>query len=96
MELIDVISLAHFDDPRVGAVSRKQRLRIPVNVAEHLVSLGVVQYVNPIPAAVIETPKIEPVLVGGDEPSTSLQPEPVSLDPTASLFRRGRRKKTSE
>lgn len=96
MELIDVISLAHFDDPRVGAVSRKQRLRIPMPVAEHLVSLGVVQYVNPTSAAVIETHKTEPEVVGGDEPSMSLPPEPVSLDPTATLFRRGRRKKTSE
>jgi hypothetical protein len=96
MELIEVIANSHFEDSRIGAVSRKQRLRIGKQLAEHLVSLGLVDYVNPPQAVVYENPKIEPEVVGGDEPSMSLPPERVLPEKTATLFRRGRPKKTSE
>jgi hypothetical protein len=96
MELIEVIANSHFEDSRIGAVSRKQRLRIGKELAVQLVSLGLVEYANPQKAAVAETPKIDPVVVGGDEPSMSLPQEQASQEETATLFRRGRRKKTSE
>lgn len=96
MELIEVIARTHFSDSRIGSVSRKQRIRIPKDVAEHLISLDLVEYLNPIKAVVESPVKIEATELGGDEPSTLSQPEPVLQEETATLFRRGRRKKTSE
>jgi len=96
MELIEVIAKSHFEDTRIGAVSRKQRLRIGKQLAEQLVDLGLVDYLNPPQAVVIENHKTEPEVVGGDEPSMSLPPEQALPEVTARLFRRGRPKKTSE
>lgn len=96
MELIDVIAKAHFENPNLGAVSRKQRLRIGKPLAEYLASLDLVDYVNPPQAAVKESPKIEATDRGGDEPSTSSQPDQAYEEAIVSPFRRGRRKKTDE
>lgn len=46
MEKIEVVATSHFSDSRIGSVSRKQRLFIPVQVAEDLHSIGLVQYPN--------------------------------------------------
>lgn len=94
MELIDVIAKAHFENPQTGAVSRKQKLRIGKELAEYLSSLGLVDFVNPTQAAVREYPKTVATDLGGDEPSTSSQPDQASQSETAKVFRRGRRRKT--
>lgn len=96
MELIEVVARTHFSDSRIGSVSRKQRIRLPKDVAAHLVTLELVEYANPIQAAVKQNPKTEPEALGGDEPPMSSQPDVASLEPTVNVFRRGRRKKTSE
>lgn len=96
MELIEVVARTHFSDSRIGSVSRKQRIRLPKDVAEHLVLLELVDYLNPPVAVVKQTPKIEAASLGGDEPSMSSQQDQVSQEETATLFRRGRRKKSSE
>lgn len=96
MELIDVIARAHFDNPKVGAVTRKQRLRIGKDLAEHLAALDLIEYVNPPKTEVKEYPKIEATDLGGDEPSMLSQPDQASVEETATVFRRGRRKKTAE
>jgi len=46
MEKVEVVATSHFSDSRIGSVSRKQRLFIPVQVAEDLHSIGLVQYPN--------------------------------------------------
>ena len=94
MELIDVIAKAHFENPQTGAVSRKQKLRIGKQLAEYLASLDLVDFVNPPQAAVREYPKTEATDLGGGEPSTLSQQDQVLPEPTATVFRRGRRRKT--
>jgi hypothetical protein len=96
MQLIEVISLAHFEDTRIGSVTRKQRLRISADLADHLYGMGLIQYANPQQAVVIESPKTEPVHLGGDAPQSLSQPEPVSQSETVKVFRRGRRSKMGE
>ena len=96
MELIEVIAKSHFEDSRIGAVSRKQRLRIPKELAEFLVNLDLVDYINPPLALVKQPPQIEAADTGGDELPSWSPPELVSQSQTAQTLRRGRRKKTVE
>jgi hypothetical protein len=96
MELIEVIAKSHFEDTRIGAVSRKQRLRIPKELAEFLVNLDLVDYINPPLALVKQTPQIEATESGGDEPQSWSQPEQVSQSETVQAPKRGRRRKTGE
>ena len=96
MELIEVIAKSHFEDSRIGAVSRKQRLRIPKELAEFLVKLDLVDYINPPLALVKQPPQTEATDAGGDELPSWSPPEQVLPETTAPLFRRGRRKKTGE
>ena len=46
MEKVEVVALSHFSDSRIGSISRKQRLFVPVNVAEDLHSIGLIEYPN--------------------------------------------------
>jgi hypothetical protein len=94
MQLIDVVAKAHFENPQTGAVSRKQRMRIDVHLAQYLEGLGLIDYLNPPVATVREYPKTEAVSLGGDVSSTLSQPEAVSQSETVSILRRGRRRKT--
>ena len=96
MELIEVVAKAHFENPQTGAVARKQRLRIDVHLANYLESLGLIDCVNPIVAAVREHPKTEATSLGGDAPQSLSQPEPALPSETVTLSRRGRRRKTGE
>ena len=96
MELVDVVAMAHFENPQTGAVSRKQRLRISKQLADYLDSLGLVTFVNPIVTAVREYPKTEATDLGGDEPSTLSPQAPAALSETAKIFRRARRRKAGE
>lgn len=83
-EIVDVISLAHFSDTRVGAVSRKQRIRLPIQVAEELEMLGLVAQINPKPTTAIKTQSTEALGGGGGElsqlsPVGQASPKPTAL-----------------
>lgn len=93
-EIVDVIAKAHFSDARIGAVGRKQRLRIPKQLAEYLVSLDMVDFVNPPVVATQEILSIEPAESGVEQPSAVSQPAQVLLEQTAKPSRRGRKKTT--
>jgi len=94
MELVSVICKAHFEDTRIGAVSRKQVVRVPVHVAQELASLDLVEIRDPLPAVSQKRP--EPEVDGGVEPHISSLAEEVFPTETVSLSRRGRRKKEVE
>jgi hypothetical protein len=64
MEKVEVVALSHFSDSRIGSVSRKQRLIIPINVAEDLHSIGLVEYPN-TQATAKKKPQIGPLADGG-------------------------------
>lgn len=90
MELVEVVALAHFEDTRIGAVSTKQRTRIPKPIAEQLIGLGLVKYANPTQAVVKEPVKTEVAVDGGDEPLESLPQGQALPEPIATFSRRGR------
>ena len=81
MQKVEVIATGHFTDTRIGSVSRKQRLFIPVNVAEDLHSIGLVDYANPQAATAKRSPPTGPLAVGGGELPASL-PVGQALQPT--------------
>lgn len=90
MELVDVVATAHFSDTRIGALSRKQRTSIPRHVAEELIKLGVIQYVNP-PAAVAQQPApTAPAVDGGEPLSVSSPVDQASLPRTRKQSRRNK------
>ena len=84
MEFIEVIATSHFSDSRIGSVSRKQKLRVPVQVAEDLISLELVAYVNPPETTASEPQSTAPQDAGGDESSVSSQADQASVNETAS------------
>lgn len=84
MELIEVVATAHFTDTRVGAVSRKQRLRLPVMLAEELESLSLVKPLNPHSTTATNPQQTAPQDVGGGESSVSSQAGQASQNETAS------------
>lgn len=47
MELVEIIALTHFEDSRIGSVSKKMRLKVSSVVADDLQSIGVIEIVNP-------------------------------------------------
>lgn len=85
MEMIEVVATAHFTDTRFGAVSRKQKLHLPLEVFEQLEPLGLVQRVNPTAATASAPQSTAPQDVGGGESPASSPAAPVSLSKTASL-----------
>lgn len=95
-EIVDVIAKAHFFDERIGAVGRKQRLRIPKQLAEYLVSLDMVDFVNPQQVAPQEPNSTEPVESGVEQPSVVSQPAQASPKRTATPSRRSSRKTAGE
>jgi hypothetical protein len=96
MEIVDIIAKAHFEDSRLGAVARKQRMRVARPLAEYLVSLGLVDFVDPTQAVVTQSPKTEPESLGGDEPQPLSLPDQALPDTTATVSRRGRKRKAGE
>jgi hypothetical protein len=96
MELIEVICKAHFEDTRIGAVSRKQVVRVPIHVAKELASLDLVTIKDPLPAVSQVQPRIEVALDGGEEPPMSLPEAQVSISETPKPSRRGRRTRVDE
>jgi hypothetical protein len=93
MELVDVVCNAHFTDTRIGAVSRKQIIKLPVHIAKDLASLDLVTIRDPIPAVLQARPQIAQKPDGGAEPPQSLQEDQVSTDETPKPSRRGRPRK---
>lgn len=85
MELIEVIALSHFTDSRIGGASRKQKLRLPVEIAEQLESIGLVQRTNPTAATANAPQSTAPQGVGGGESPALLPAAPVSPSETAIL-----------
>jgi hypothetical protein len=90
MELLEVICNAHFTDTRIGAVSRKQVMRIPAAVAQDLASLNLVTIRDPMPTVLPAGPQIVPEVDGGAEPFVSLQVDQVSVSETRKPSRKGK------
>ena len=64
MQQVEVVATGHFSDSRIGSVSRKQRLFVPINVAEDLHSIGLVEYPN-AEATASKNPPIDKLVDGG-------------------------------
>lgn len=72
MELVEVVATAHFTDTRIGAVSRKQRIRIARPLAEELASLGLVTFLHPTAATAVPAQSTAPLGDGvGESPALS-------------------------
>lgn len=93
-EIIDVIAKAHFFDDRIGAVGRKQRLRIPKALAEYLVSIDMVDLVNPSVVATKEIPSIGLEESGVEQSSVALPQAQVLPEKIVTISRRSRKKTT--
>ena len=78
MELVEIIALAHFDDSRIGSVSKKMRLKVPSVVADDLESIGLVQILNPRVATAPRSASIVPPVVGQGVSPVLLQADQVS------------------
>ena len=91
-EIVDVIAKAHFFDDRIGAVGRKQRLRIPKALAEYLVSIDLVDLANPSVVATQEIPSIGLVESGVEQPSAVLPQAQALPEPIVTTSRRSRKK----
>jgi len=84
MELVEVVATAHFTNTRIGAVSRKQRLRLPVMLAEELESLSLVKTLNPHSTTAADPRQTAPQVVGGGESSASSPADQASQSKIAS------------
>jgi hypothetical protein len=78
MELIEVVALQHFADSRIGSVTRKQRLKLPIGLAEQLESAGCVEILNPRMTVRTMPPASETTGAGGATLSVSSPPVQVS------------------
>lgn len=78
MELVEIIALAHFDDSRIGSVSKKMRLKVPSVVADDLESIGLVQILNPRVATAPRSAMTVPQVVGQGVSPVLLQADRVS------------------
>ena len=78
MELVEIIALAHFEDSRIGSVSKKMRLKVPSVVADDLESIGLVQILNPRVATAPRSASIVPPVVGQGVSPVLLQADQVS------------------
>ena len=86
MELVEIIALAHFDDSRIGSVSKKMRLKVPSVVADDLESIGLVKILNPSVARAPKSPLIAPLVDGQGVSPVLLQAAQVSPRQIASLL----------
>ena len=78
MELIEVVALQHFADSRIGSVTRKQRLKLPIGLAEQLESAGCVEILNPRRTVRTMPSASETTDAGGARLSVSSHPVQVS------------------
>jgi hypothetical protein len=78
MELVEIIALGHFDDSRIGSVSKKMRLKVPSVVADDLQSIGVIEIVNPPVATARSVHTTAPQVDGQGVSPVLLQADQVS------------------
>lgn len=78
MQLIEVLALQHFADSRIGSVTRKQRLKLPIGLAEQLESAGCVEILNPRRTVRTMPSASETTDAGGARLSVSSPPAQVS------------------
>lgn len=72
MEVVEIVATAHFTDTRIGAVSRKQRIRIYRALAEELQTLGLVEIISPTLATAAQHRQTAPLGDGvGESPALS-------------------------
>lgn len=93
-EIVDVIAKAHFFDERIGAIGRKQRLRIPKALAEYLVSIDMVDLVNPSVVVTKEIPSIGLEESGVEQPSAALPQAQALPEKIVTISRKSRKKTT--
>ena len=86
MELVEIVALAHFDDSRIGSVSKKMRLRVPSVVADDLHSIGLVEILNPTLASAQSVPMTAPQVVGRGVSPVLLQADQVLPRKIATLL----------
>lgn len=84
MELVEIIALTHFQDSRIGSVSKKMRLKVPSVVADDLQSIGVIEIVNPPLATARSVHMTAPQVVGQGVSPVLLQADQVSQRKIAS------------
>lgn len=82
MELIECVATSHFDDSKLGSISRKQRLFLDRSTFERLQGIGLVKALNPTATAASVPQSTAPQVVGGGESSASLQAAPASQPTT--------------
>jgi hypothetical protein len=105
-KMVKVRATAHFSSSQFGTFTPGEILVLPPDAANRYVEKGLVvmepyeskPYIQtpsiPTVTAVKQNPKTEATDLGGDEPSTLSQQDQVSHEQTATVFRRGRRRKT--
>lgn len=64
MEKVEVVATSHFTDTRIGSITRKQRIFIPVQIAEDLHSIGLVEFPK-TQATLQRNPQIGLLAAGG-------------------------------
>lgn len=94
MELVEVIAKKNFHNTVVGEVTRKDRIRIPKQLAQQFYQMGLVEILErPLKAV----PKIPALLIpldsGAEALPASLPVDQASPEPTAKRQRRGKRRK---
>ena len=73
MEMVDIVATSNFINNKVGSITRKDRLRVPENLANELIKIGVAK-LNPLMTVCRNIPSlIVPPVDGGDKLSVSLQ-----------------------
>ena len=92
MEQVFVVAKASFVNERFGSVTRRQRIPLPVSVAQELEAMGLVS-IEKQPTAVQESAQPGPMDVGPEAPSSSSQADPVSETISSQKRKRGRPKK---
>jgi hypothetical protein len=97
MELVDCVARSDFYDTRAGDVIRKQRLRLPRNVAEQLETIRLVTIVHvPMRAAPKIPALLQPLTSGPTESHASSAADPLLLKKTARRSRKGKPKTDGE
>ena len=92
MEQVFVVAKTSFVNERFGSVTRRQRIPLPVSVAQELEAMGLVS-IEKQKTAVQESAQPGPKGVGLEAPSSSSQADPASETISSQKRKRGRPKK---
>ena len=86
MEMVDIVATSNFINNKIGSISRKDRLRVPENLANEFIKLGVAK-LNPMMAVCRNAPSlIVPPVDGGDKLPVLSQAAPASPKKIAILL----------